>query len=204
MSAGAISGSEPGPLSGARYDGFEPNHFHCHWSPLLVRCSGSGWQSLPRFRVHLDINDRNSQYNDHDEALECCSRNSINGLIARRIAQFRKGQSLSFDALAARSDISKGMLVAIEQGTANPSIGTLCKLAATLRVSLSELLGRSNKSRALYKLSRRIKPTTCGAAQRVGLQRSWWAVRGRTCWSFGMGAFPGEEFQFRRAIPKVR
>ena len=38
----------------------------------------------------------------------------INGLIARRIAQLRKAQNLSFDALAARSDISKGMLVAIE------------------------------------------------------------------------------------------
>src|ERR1700723_949143 len=69
----------------------------------------------------------------------------VNGLIARRIAQLRKAQNLSFDALAARSDISKGMLVAIEQGTANPSIGTLCKLAATLRVSLTELLGQEQQ-----------------------------------------------------------
>ena len=127
----------------------------------------------------------------------------INGLIARRIAQLRKGQSLSFDALAARSDISKGMLVAIEQGTANPSIGTLCKLAATLRVSLTELLGRSNKRRTLYKLSRRIRPTTCGAGPRVGLQHYWWAARGRTCWSFGNGRYsPAKNFN-RRATRKV-
>jgi transcriptional regulator with XRE-family HTH domain len=64
----------------------------------------------------------------------------VNGLIARRAAHLRKEQNLSFDALAARSNISKGMLVAIEQGRANPSIGTLCKLAAALRLSLAELL----------------------------------------------------------------
>jgi transcriptional regulator with XRE-family HTH domain len=64
----------------------------------------------------------------------------VNGLISRQIAQLRKAQNLSFDALAARSEISKGMLVAIEQGEANPSIATLCKLAATLRVSVTDLL----------------------------------------------------------------
>jgi transcriptional regulator with XRE-family HTH domain len=64
----------------------------------------------------------------------------INEAIARRAAQLRKLRSLSLDALAARSEISKGMLVAIEQGRANPSIGTLCKLAAGLRASLAELL----------------------------------------------------------------
>jgi transcriptional regulator with XRE-family HTH domain len=64
----------------------------------------------------------------------------VNGLIGRRAAQLRRAQDLSFDALAARSDLSKGMLVAIEQGMANPSIATLCKLAATLRVSLTDLL----------------------------------------------------------------
>lgn len=74
------------------------------------------------------------------KALHAASGDEVNGLIARRIAQLRKGQHLSFDALAVRSGISKGMLVAIEQGAANPSISTLCKLAATLRVSLTDLL----------------------------------------------------------------
>jgi transcriptional regulator with XRE-family HTH domain len=63
-----------------------------------------------------------------------------NGLIAREIGRLRKSQNLSFDALAARSEVSKGMLVAIEQGGANPSIATLCKLAASLRVSITDLL----------------------------------------------------------------
>ena len=63
-----------------------------------------------------------------------------NGLIARQIGRLRRAQNLSFDALAARSEISKGTLVAIEQGSANPSISTLCKLAACLRVSITDLL----------------------------------------------------------------
>ena len=74
------------------------------------------------------------------EAASPLPGDEVNGLIARRVADLRKARNLSFDALAARSEISKGMLVAIEQGRANPSIGTLCKLAAALRVSLAELL----------------------------------------------------------------
>jgi transcriptional regulator with XRE-family HTH domain len=61
-------------------------------------------------------------------------------IIASRIARLRKSQHLTLDALASRSGVSKGMLVAIEQGGTNPSIGTLCKVAAALRVSLAELL----------------------------------------------------------------
>jgi len=65
---------------------------------------------------------------------------AMNEAIARRVAALRKSGQLTFDALAARSDISKGMLVQIEQGRANPSISTLCKLAAALRVSVADLV----------------------------------------------------------------
>ncbi|WP_395020364.1 helix-turn-helix domain-containing protein [Dongia sp.] len=65
---------------------------------------------------------------------------AMNEAIARRVASLRKSNQLTFDALAARSDISKGMLVQIEQGRANPSISTLCKLAAALRVSVADLV----------------------------------------------------------------
>lgn len=64
----------------------------------------------------------------------------MNEAIARRVGSLRKGSQLTFDELAARSDISKGMLVQIEQGRANPSISTLCKLAAALRVSVADLV----------------------------------------------------------------
>jgi transcriptional regulator with XRE-family HTH domain len=75
---------------------------------------------------------------------------AMNEAIARRVASLRKGSQLTFDALAARSDISKGMLVQIEQGRANPSISTLCKLAAALRVSVADLVNSdSHPNRAV-------------------------------------------------------
>lgn len=60
--------------------------------------------------------------------------------IQSRIAGTRRVRGLTFDQLAALSGVSKGMLVQIEQGRANPSIAILCKVAAALRVSVAELV----------------------------------------------------------------
>jgi transcriptional regulator with XRE-family HTH domain len=70
----------------------------------------------------------------------------LNGTIARRIGLLRKGKQQSFDELATRSGVSKGMLVQIEQGRANPSIATLCRLAAGLGVSVADLISTSDES----------------------------------------------------------
>lgn len=72
----------------------------------------------------------------------------LNGVIARRIALLRKGRQQSFDELAARSGVSKGMLVQIEQGRANPSIATLCRLAAGLGVSVADLVSANDEPRS--------------------------------------------------------
>lgn len=64
--------------------------------------------------------------------------------LAGRIAGLRKQRGLSFDQLAGLCRISKGMVVAIEQGKANPSIATLCRLAAGLRMSVADLLDLSH------------------------------------------------------------
>ena len=64
----------------------------------------------------------------------------LNGTIARRIALLRKGRQQSFDELAIRTGVSKGMLVQIEQGRANPSIATLCRVASGLGVSVADLI----------------------------------------------------------------
>jgi len=80
------------------------------------------------------------------EPLRSISGEEMNELLARRLAQLRKARNLSFDALAARSEISKGMLVSMEKGQANPSIATLCKLAAALRVSMAQLLEQDPRS----------------------------------------------------------
>lgn len=64
----------------------------------------------------------------------------IHSAIAQRVHHFRKQNTLSFDELAKRADISKGMLVQIEKGRANPSIGILCKLASALGVSVADIV----------------------------------------------------------------
>ena len=60
--------------------------------------------------------------------------------VARRIATLRKAQDMTFDGLARRAGVSKGTLVQIEQERANPSISTLCRLAAALGVSVADLV----------------------------------------------------------------
>ncbi|NWO07057.1 MAG: helix-turn-helix transcriptional regulator [Alteromonadaceae bacterium] len=66
--------------------------------------------------------------------------NNINEAIALRVSTFRKEHGLSLDGLAQRADISKGMVVQIEKGSANPSIGILCKLANALGVSVADIV----------------------------------------------------------------
>jgi transcriptional regulator with XRE-family HTH domain len=56
------------------------------------------------------------------------------------VRRYRKEKGLSLDALAELADLSKGTVVALEQGTANPSIAILCRLAAALGVSVTDLL----------------------------------------------------------------
>ena len=55
--------------------------------------------------------------------------------VANRIRNWRKEKKLSLDELSRRASVSKGMLVEIEKGAANPSIAILCKLAAALGIS---------------------------------------------------------------------
>ena len=68
--------------------------------------------------------------------------------ISRRIQARRRERRLSLDQLSARSGVSKGMLVQIERGATNPSIGTLCKVAAALGASIADLVDAGGASRA--------------------------------------------------------
>lgn len=75
-----------------------------------------------------------------DDAAETDPTRAVQAAVATRIAALRKSRRLSFDQLAARCGVSKGMLVQIEQGKANPSIGTLCRIASGLGASVAELV----------------------------------------------------------------
>jgi transcriptional regulator with XRE-family HTH domain len=61
-------------------------------------------------------------------------------IVSSRIRDRRRDQRLTLDRLAALAGVSKGMLVQIEQGQANPSIATLCKVAAALGASVADLV----------------------------------------------------------------
>jgi len=65
---------------------------------------------------------------------------SVSEAVSKRIRDYRKGQKLSLDELARRASISKGMLVEIEKGAANPSIAILCKVAAALGLSVADIV----------------------------------------------------------------
>ena len=75
-----------------------------------------------------------------DEFSGASPESAITAAVANRISALRKAQELTFDALARRAGVSKGTLVQVEQERANPSIATLCRLAAALGVSVAELV----------------------------------------------------------------
>jgi transcriptional regulator with XRE-family HTH domain len=64
-------------------------------------------------------------------------------VMSARIRARRRDRGLSLDRLAAIAGVSKGVLVQIESGAANPSIATLCKVAAALGASVADLVQAS-------------------------------------------------------------
>lgn len=60
--------------------------------------------------------------------------------VAYNTRRLRALRGWSLDQLATRSGVSKGMLVHLEAARTNPSLGTLCKLAETLGISLAGLV----------------------------------------------------------------
>jgi transcriptional regulator with XRE-family HTH domain len=65
---------------------------------------------------------------------------SVNAALSRKIRALRHAHSLTLDELARRAGVSKGTLVEIEKGEANPSIALLCKAAAAFGVSVADIV----------------------------------------------------------------
>lgn len=60
--------------------------------------------------------------------------------LARNLKRRRQERGFTLDALAARAGVSRGMLIQIEQGRTNPSVGTVVKVGDALGVSITTLL----------------------------------------------------------------
>lgn len=69
---------------------------------------------------------------------------SIDQLIATRLQSLRKTQGLSLEQLANNSGVSKAMISKIERQDSSPSASLLGRLAASLGVSLAQLLSEEN------------------------------------------------------------
>lgn len=64
----------------------------------------------------------------------------ITQAIASNVRAQRAHRGLTLDALAARSGVSRGMLVQVEQGRTNPSVSTLTRIASALGVTVARLV----------------------------------------------------------------
>jgi transcriptional regulator with XRE-family HTH domain len=70
----------------------------------------------------------------------------ISGALARTVAGLRAERGWSLDALAARSGVSKGVLVAVEQGRSNPNLATLARIGDAFGVPVNRLLEGAEES----------------------------------------------------------
>lgn len=67
-------------------------------------------------------------------------QSTLSTAIGGRVRQHRISRGWSLDHLAQASSLSRRMLVNVEQGAANPSVGTLLKVSQALGVGLPELV----------------------------------------------------------------
>ncbi|MFC4146847.1 cupin domain-containing protein [Micromonospora mangrovi] len=71
---------------------------------------------------------------------------AVTSAVARQVHELRAARGWSFEELAGRSGVSKGMLVQIEGARTNPSIGTLCRVADAFGVNIARLLDPAEES----------------------------------------------------------
>lgn len=64
----------------------------------------------------------------------------VSQAVSVMLKRFRQQQKISLDEMSRRAGVSKGMLVEIEKGAANPSIGILCKIAAACGISVADIV----------------------------------------------------------------
>lgn len=119
---------------------------------------------------------------------------TVSEAVSRRIKQHRKSQKISLDELSRRAGVSKGMLVEIEKGAANPSIAILCKLAAALGLSVADIVNVASAP-AAYLIASQDMPTlwTGDAGGSARLLAGTSGPNMIEMWRWEM--FPGERYE---------
>ena len=71
----------------------------------------------------------------------------LKSALSRNVRRLRTSRGWSLDDLAARSGISRAMIVQVEGGKTNASLGTICELADALAVPVQSLIELSDEGR---------------------------------------------------------
>ncbi|HJY01410.1 MAG TPA: XRE family transcriptional regulator, partial [Streptosporangiaceae bacterium] len=123
--------------------------------------------------------------------------------VARTLQALRADRGWSLDQLAARSGVSKGVLVALEQGRSNPNLATLARISDAFGVPVTQLvdvggepavrISSPDASRVLW------RGPSGGTGTIVGATDPPWAVE---LWRWEV--MPGEEFGGDAHAPATR
>src|SRR5262245_55829690 len=65
---------------------------------------------------------------------------AVTAAVARNVRSLRQARGWTLAVLAARSGVSKGMVVELEQGRTNPSLATVDRLATAFGVGIAQLV----------------------------------------------------------------
>ena len=127
----------------------------------------------------------------------------ITGALARTLRSLRAEQGWSLDQFAARSGVSKGVLVALEQGRTNPNLVTLARAGDAFGVPITRLVevtGESSvrisgpdQARVLW------RGPACGTGTIIAATDAPWAAE---LWRWRLE--PGEEFGGDEHAPATR
>lgn len=138
------------------------------------------------------------------ETIMAETEQQIGSVLASRIQSLRHERMLSLDALAKLTGLSKGTVVALEKGKANPSIGVLCRLAAAFSFSVSDLLSNPANEASESPIERTTSKILWSSPKGSRAQLLV-STSGRTMfelWSWII--MPGEEYQADGHSPNTR
>jgi transcriptional regulator with XRE-family HTH domain len=71
----------------------------------------------------------------------------VAALVGGNVRALRQQRRMTIDALAAASGVSRGTVIQVESARGNPSIATLCNLAAALQVGVASLVSAESAPR---------------------------------------------------------
>ena len=127
----------------------------------------------------------------------------VTAAVARTLQALRADRGWSLDQLAARSGVSKGVLVALEQGRSNPNLATLARIGDAFGVPVTQLvdvggepavrISRPDASRVLW------HGPSGGTGTIIGATDPPWAVE---LWHWEV--MPGETFGGEAHAPATR